>query len=131
MKKFAFVSRHTPTSEQLEVARQKGIVLVHVGDRDAFCIDPREFFPVGERYKEKWDGVVVVHPASAMSLLPHGPVGVFQNENRAPEGEPPHFVCGKLIIFRIFGDDYGCPRLDIDGQWQPDTLVGPVDPARP
>ncbi len=31
MKKFAFVSRHVPTYSQMEIAKNKGIELVHVG----------------------------------------------------------------------------------------------------
>lgn len=41
MKRYAFVSRHVPTYSQIEVAKKKGVELVHVGDRDAWL--PRNY----------------------------------------------------------------------------------------
>lgn len=90
--RFAFISRHQPTPEQHSLARLEGIELVAVGDRDAFTVERAEF--------SDFDGVIVVHPAMALRLS--GPgfyVGVFENANRAPEGEKPHFVAKALHVY--------------------------------
>lgn len=94
MKKFAFISRHTPTPSQVAMAAEAGIELVSVGDMDAFtvcCADVDEF--------GHFDGVVVVHPAMALRLAPGYAVGVFENANRAPEGAKPQFEAQALHIF--------------------------------
>jgi len=36
--RFAFISRHTPTSGQVKLAADQGITLVTIGDRDAFSV---------------------------------------------------------------------------------------------
>ena len=84
MKKFAFVSRHVPTDSQIKLAAEQSVELVHIGDRDAFSITDAD---VGLEF----EGVVVVHPAAALRLFHDFPIGVFENANRAPEGEPPKF----------------------------------------
>jgi len=84
--KFAFVSRHVPTQGQIELAASKGIILEHIGDRDAFA------FPVDAIKAAGYVGVVVVHPWAALSAFRDGlSVGVFNNVNRAAVGEPPRF----------------------------------------
>jgi hypothetical protein len=94
MRKFAFISRHVPTPEQHQLCAAWGIELIPVGDRDGFTVDPAEF-------DVAFDGVVVVHPAAALILKDHGwAVGVFENANRAPEGEPPQFKAVALHLFR-------------------------------
>lgn len=94
MDKFAFVSRHKPTPEQIEIAARHGGKLVEVGDRDAFTIDPYEF--------REYRLVIVVHPAAALRLFHHGiDVGVFENGNRAPEGEKPEFYAKALHWFEL------------------------------
>lgn len=93
-RKFAFISRHTPTLEQHELAAAWGIELFPVGDRNAFYIDPAEFDGI-------YDGVIVVHPAAAIILKDAGwAVGVFENANIAPEGAPPQFMAVALHLFR-------------------------------
>lgn len=89
--KFAFISRHTPTQDQVLMAQDKGIELVHVGDRDAFTVNPQEF--------QDFEGVVVVHPAMAMRLCKLFKIGVFENGNRAAEGEKPQFYPKELHIY--------------------------------
>lgn len=92
MKMMAFVTRHSPTDQQRQLAKEQGYDLVWVGDRDAFTINPLEF--------EKYDAVAVVHAASAMRLLTSGfVVGIFENANRAPEGEKPTFEAVALHIY--------------------------------
>lgn len=60
MKRFAFVSRHVPTYAQIEVAKRKGVELVHVGDRDAWNTDWLSF------ERDGYHGIIVVHPWSAL-----------------------------------------------------------------
>src|SRR5690606_32737029 len=55
----------------------------------------------------RWDreqnihGIIVVHPAAALRALEvFGLVGVFENANRAPEGEKPTFEPVALHIWR-------------------------------
>lgn len=97
MDKFAFVSRHRPTGEQILLADAKGIELIPIGDRDAFTIT---LFEILERLPDAV-GVVVVHPAAACRLLPLIDVGVFENANRAPEGSPPAFFAKAFHIYSL------------------------------
>ena len=100
MKKFAFISPHVPSVEQVALAAEKEIELVHVGDRDAFTLDPFEFTP--------FRGVIVVHPAAALRALAVVEyIGIFENSNRAPEGDPPKFQASALHIFWLVAGDRG------------------------
>ena len=94
MMKFAFISRHLPTSGQVDLAAAQGIELVHVGDADAFTVD-REWV----NDKGPFEGVIVVHPAAAMRLASEFIIGVFENANRAPEGERPTFEAVALHLY--------------------------------
>lgn len=91
---FAFISRHSMTQEQITIAEELGINLIHVGDMDAFTITP-------EMVKEhgNFDGVVIVHPASAMRLKDAYKIGIFENGQRSIEGERPTFFAKSLHIF--------------------------------
>ena len=100
--KWAFVSRHAATAEQAKIAALAGIELVPVGDRDGFAINPSEF--------ESFAGVVAVHAGAALALAgSKTPVGVFENANRAPEGEKPSFTATALHLYRPLSDG---------GEWQ-------------
>lgn len=91
MKKYAMVSRHQPTPEQITLAAGQGIEIVHVGDRDAWTMDTAEF--------SGFDGVIVVHPWAAMTCLTAGmEVGIFNNVNRAPVGQKPDFFATELRV---------------------------------
>lgn len=92
MEKFAFVSRHAATPEQLVLAAEKGIELIPVGDFDAFAIRRQDL-------SEDIEGAVVVHPAAAMRLADGLKIGVFENSNRAPAGEKPSFEARALHVF--------------------------------
>lgn len=94
MTTFAFISRHAPTAGQIEMAAAQGIELTHVGDADAFTVDAG--FVHG---KGPFEGVVVVHPAAAMRLASQFMVGVFENANRAPVGQPPQF---EAVSFHVY-----------------------------
>jgi len=93
MKRFAFISRHDISEKQERLAREKGIELIPVGDRDAFTVDPEEF--------QGFDGAIVVHPAAALRLCSaRFEVGVFENANRAPASGKPLFEPVTLRVFR-------------------------------
>jgi len=94
MKRLAFISRHHPTATQFELANESGYELVHVGDVDAFSDDLDVVKEMG------CDAVCCVHPAIAMKAAALGyPVSVFENGNRAPEGEKPQFFAKKLWLY--------------------------------
>lgn len=94
--KMAFISRHTPTHRQHELAAEQGYELLHVGDCDAFSVDPGFVHEKGQ-----FEAVAVVHPAAALRLAPSFFVGVFENANRAPEEQPPRFEAVALHIFNL------------------------------
>ena len=92
MDKAAFISRHNPTTKQIEMAKERGFELVPVGDWDAFLITPHDVMMMASwRGFRDFDAVCVVHPAAALNLISRYPVLVFENGNRAPEGEKPRF----------------------------------------
>lgn len=92
MRKFYFVSRHQPTADQINLAAEQGISLVLFGDVDAFSWS-------GDDLPADCDGVVCVHPLVALTAAAKGfPVGVFENANRAPEGEKPSFQAVRLEV---------------------------------
>lgn len=92
--KFAFLSRHTPTPEQIALALELGVELVEIGDADAFVVGPGFIYEAGN-----FEGVVVVHPAAAMRLCSEFVIGVFENANRAPVGENPQFTAKALHLY--------------------------------
>lgn len=91
---FAFISRHEPTASQHALAADQGHTLVHVGDADAFTVGCGFVHEHGP-----FEGVVVVHPAAAMRLASNFVVGVFENANRAPVGQPPQF---EAVSFHVY-----------------------------
>lgn len=97
--KFAFISRHTPTAEQVKLAAEQGITLHAIGDADAFTVDLAFVHEAGYRLDISFEGVIVVHPAAALRLCPEFIIGVFENANRAPEGAPPSFSAKALHTF--------------------------------
>jgi len=82
--RFAFISRHAPTAGQFALAYNQDVILVPISDRDAFSVNVTDLL---SHENGPFDGVVVVHPAAAMRLCGSFLVGVFENANRAPEGE--------------------------------------------
>lgn len=94
--KFAFISRHQPTKEQLSLAEEEGISIVPIGDTDAFTVGPEFVDQVGA-----FDGVIVVHPAAALRLCSSFVIGIFENGNRAPEGERPQFFAKELHLYDL------------------------------
>ena len=94
MKNMIFISRHTPTVEQVALADAQGYRLVHVGDVDAFD-GPAVAALIGDAPQcngNYIDAVCCVHPAIAIAAIAAGKaVGIFENANRAAEGEKPSF----------------------------------------
>lgn len=97
---FAFISRHTPTAEQHALAAEQGITLSHIGDMDAFTVGVGSVHHAGAEHGA-FDGVIVVHPAAALRLAREFLVGVFENANRAPEGERPQFHAVALHLYDL------------------------------
>ena len=99
MKVFAFISRHVPTQEQHDLALLQGVKLVVIGDYNAFTVTPDDIFEAGENKGYCFDGVVVVHPAAALTLIEDFQIGIFENGNRAAEGEKPQFFAKAFHIW--------------------------------
>jgi len=90
--KMAFITRHAPTPSQSDLAKRAGYELIPVGDRDAFTADLADL--------AEFNAVACVHPALALRLARIVPiVGVFENANRAPEGEKPRFEALALHLY--------------------------------
>lgn len=101
MKKLFFVTRHTATAEQAELAAKYGYEIESVGDLDAFG-HKEELSSLIERANECGGAIAVVHPALALRVragLWNGRVAIFENGNRAPEGEKPQFYAKELHFF--------------------------------
>jgi hypothetical protein len=96
MKRFAFISRHVPTAEQVKLAKQAGVELEHVGDTDAFSVSCGFVDDAGD-----FEGVVVVHPAAALRLAPHFVVGVFENGSRPGEDQKPQFYARSFHLYDL------------------------------
>lgn len=96
--KFAFLTRHQPTAEQHQLASEHGVELVPVGDADAFTVGVGFFDGHDDG---PFDGVVVVHPSAALRLCSTFLIGVFENANRAAEGEKPSFQAVALHIYDL------------------------------
>ena len=79
-----------------ELAAEQGFELVHIGDHDAFTVGPEFVHGAGA-----FEAVAVEHPAAALRLAPDFFVGVFQNANRAPVGQPPQFEAVALHVFNL------------------------------
>lgn len=99
MRNFAFISRHEPTAIQRALARERQIVLFHVGDMDAFRVFPKDIARAGEDLQVRFSGVVVVHPAAALNLISAYDVGVFENAKRGAIGTAPEFYAKALYLF--------------------------------
>ena len=94
--RFAFVSRHTPTAEQMSLAEKAGIDLIPIGDMDAFSVTPEDIETHGD-----FAGVVVVHPAAALRLAPNFVIGVFENATRPVAGGKPTFYAKSLQVYDL------------------------------
>jgi len=99
MKRMGFISRHKPTLGQIKLAHKAGYELVHFGDTDAFYMDAQDF--------PKTEVIAVVHPAMALNIIEKCPVAVFENADRAPEGEKPQFCATALHIYSAVHDGNG------------------------
>jgi len=95
-----FISRHEPTSQQIALAKDKGFNLIHVGDVNAFAPDLRERL-MGLLREHRSEAVACVHPSIALMAMIAGAtvVGVFENLNRAKEGEKPSFTAASLRLY--------------------------------
>lgn len=96
MQKFAFISRHAPTQDQIVMAKNQGIDLIPIGDTDAFTVDSDFVDNHGA-----FDGVVVVHPAAALRLASQFLVGIFQNGSRPDENQKPQFFAKSFHVYDL------------------------------
>lgn len=96
---FAFISRHTPTPEQIALADAQGIQLLHVGDTDAFNVGAWFVDDASIANNVQFEGVVVVHPAAAMRLCGNFLVGVFENGSRAGLDNKPQFYAKAFHVY--------------------------------
>jgi hypothetical protein len=110
MKRLAFISRHAPTQEQIDLALKLDHEIVHVGDVDAF--DPGFLSQVRDKI-EGFDAVAAVHPNILLTQAfgSYGsqglPCWVFENGSRPVEGGKPQFFCKGVIIWKQeIGDTY-------------------------
>ena len=95
MHQFAFISRHEPSAEQVALAADVNVELTAIGDRDAFSFTVEDAEKIGKGFA----GIVCVHPLIAMNaMLAEIPVGVFENANRAPLGQPPQFKAVRFVV---------------------------------
>lgn len=95
---FAFLSRHTPTEDQRILFEKAGIDIVHTGDVNAFSPNLESDLRT-MKHDLNLDGVIVVHPLVALHAMAcRLYVGVFENANRAPEGEKPTFEAVSLQV---------------------------------
>lgn len=100
MRNFAFISRHPATSDQVRLAAEQGIRLMSIMDMDGFKIT-RDAVQHRVGSPDIYiHGVVVVHAAAALRLLPEFDVGVFENGNRAEEGQVPTFQAIALHVWQ-------------------------------
>lgn len=108
MKKIAFITRHTPNAEQKEICAKRGAELVAVGDIDGFDIEAVKVL-FRTTVSSGCRDFAVVNPAVALNLAKHADeigirIWVFENANRAPEGETPAFFTKSVSVWEIFGD---------------------------
>ena len=98
MVKYAFISRHKPTAEQLQLAATQGIELIHIGDTNAFSVTPEFVNSKGYHFV----GVIVVHPSAALRLCKHFRIGIFENEFRTPASQPQQFAAKALHLYDLY-----------------------------
>lgn len=102
MKNCLFISRHAPTMEQIQLAEKAGYSLIHGGDLNAFSYTLEK--DMGEMILRdspeiEISAIACVHPNIALAAINQFDVLIFQNINRAPEGEKPQFVVGGVTIW--------------------------------
>lgn len=103
MRKLIFISRHTPTLEQEQLARKAGYEIKHIGDIDAF----NDSLVAQELHLNKSEGVAVcaVHPLITTKATVWGmATASFRNVNRAPVGEKPDF---RTDMLKVITPHYG------------------------
>lgn len=98
LKVMHFISRHQPTAEQEVLAEELGYSLHWAGDVDAFDADLVNLC-INFSRKTNCEAIACVHPLIALEAIKQGlAVGIFENANRAPEGEKPQFYAKSLRI---------------------------------
>ena len=103
-KTYWFVSRHEPTPDQHRLVQGN---LVKVADINAFDKDAVNEL-VRKASEQNIDGFIVVNPALALNIAAVAfereeftAIGVFENANRAPEGQTPTFQAQALHMWSV------------------------------
>jgi hypothetical protein len=90
-----FISRHTPTPDQIALAHSQFTAISHVGDMDAFASEndiEKALQTLFKRELASKVSVCAVHPRIAAIAQRMGfKLAFFENETRAPEGAKPTF----------------------------------------
>lgn len=108
-KTYWFVSRHEPTIDQHRLVQGN---LVKIADINAFDKSAVNEL-VRKASENNIDGLIVVNPAIALNIAAVAfereeftTIGVFENANRAPEGQKPTFEALALHWWSVeYGDD--------------------------
>lgn len=104
MKDMLFISRHAPTTRQVELSAARGFSLIHVGDVDGFDMGAIRALVATH---EGATAFAVVNAAVALNLLAilgQTIIGVFENANRAAEGAKPQFEAKALHVWTSWQD---------------------------
>jgi hypothetical protein len=105
--KMAFISRHSPTQSQKDLAQKAGYELIHVGDLDGFkfkVYSPlvlKDGQTIGQDSSHNFKAVAVVHAGLALKFIPHVPVALFENQLRPVEGGEPTFQTTSMVIYEL------------------------------
>lgn len=94
--KFAFISRHQPTQEQIDLAKEKNIELVPIGDFDGFTVTYKDISNHGD-----FDGVICAHAAMALRLINYYFIGIYENGQRPDINGNMTFKAIDLIFYSI------------------------------
>lgn len=101
-----FVSRHSPTAEQIKLAQNRGFALTHVGDLDAFAseVELVEWIESicqrieSDNYSNAFT-LCAVHPRIAAIAYRIGmDLAFFENGTRPADGDKPTFFASSLHV---------------------------------
>lgn len=101
-----FISRHSPTAEQIKLAQNRGYALTHVGDVDAFApeADLSDWIEAicqrieADGYSNAFT-LCAVHPRiSAVAYRNGMDLAFFENSTRSAEGQKPTFYASALHV---------------------------------
>jgi dephospho-CoA kinase len=106
--KIAFITRHQPTDKQKQIVAAFGAEIITVGDVNGFdrnAVKEIVFNQINNGIRD----FAVVNPAVALNIATFADeiginIWIFENINRAKEGEKPTFDTTNVRKWTIFGD---------------------------